>query len=510
MLLLASLLLAQANFDLILRNGRVIDGTGRPAITADVAVRDGVIRHAGKLPKGAKATVDLDVRGLTVAPGFINIHSHATPSGVATAVNMLTQGVTTEIINADGGGARSVADQLKQFSANGLAVNLGAYIGFNYVWGSTVGNVDRRPTPDEVQKMRDLITQNLKEGAWGVSAGLDYKPGYFATTQEVIAVTEAARAWHTNFPNHDRLRPEQRFSSLAAIAETIEIATKAGMLPVITHMKVQGREQGKADQAVAMLRNAGAVADIYPYLAGQTRLGALFVPAWAVAGGNEAMLQRFADPVQRARIAKEIEEAIEARILTAENIDIPSKKRRFSDYMREYGTGPGETMIRILEKEHPSAIMKFGAEADLVKLLQYEGSAVSCDCGASEEVPGMHPRYFGTFPRVLGHYSRDTHAMTLEDAVRKMSGLPAAIVGMVDRGYLKSGMAADIAVFDASKIIDHATYENPAAPSTGMVHVAVNGKLALRDGKPVKGVQAGSILKRAANSTSRNHALKLR
>lgn len=497
------------SYDILLRNGSVIDGTGAPAYRADVAIRNGFIREIGNL-KNAKAAVVLDVTGLVVAPGFINIHSHATAEGIATAANMLTQGVTTEIINADGASSTDIKKQLAFFSEKGLALNLGAYVGFNSVWAAVVGQADRRPSAEEIQRMRDLLTANLKQGAWGVSAGLDYKPGYFARRDEVIEVMKAAAPWRTNFPNHDRLTPESNYSSLAAIAETIEIGEKAGVMPVITHMKVQGREQGGAPKAVAMMREASkrgheTVADIYPYLAGQTGLGALFVPAWAVSGGREETLKRFRDPELRARIAREIEVAIEARVLTPENIDIPSKGRRFSSYMKAFNAGAGETMIRILETEHPSAIMKFGAEADLIELLRFPGSAVSCDCGAIEptERPGMHPRYYGTFPRVLGHYVRETKALTLEDAVRKMSGLPASIIGIANRGFLAPGMAADVTVFDPATVIDHATYEQPALVSTGIRHVIVNGSLALRDAKVENSKRTGLVLTRTANMPSR-------
>jgi N-acyl-D-amino-acid deacylase len=504
-LLLMSLAAQAQNYDILLRNGTVIDGTGAPSRRADVAIRKGYIHEVGDL-KNATATTVLDVRGLVVAPGFLNIHSHATAEGISTAANMLTQGVTTEIINADGASSIDIKKQLAFFSERGLALNLGAYIGFNGVWAAVVGQADRRPTAEEIQKMRDLITANLKAGAWGVSAGLDYKPGYFARREEVIEVMKAAAPFRTNFPNHDRLTPESSFSSLAAIAETIEIGEKAGVMPVITHMKVQGKEQGGASKAIAMMREAEkrghpTVADIYPYLAGQTGLGSLFVPAWAVSGGREEMLKRFRDPEQRARIAREIEVALEARILTPENIDIPSKGRKFTAYMKDFNAGAGETMIRILEKEHPSAIMKFGAEADLIELLRFPGTSVSCDCGAIPPNlgPGVHPRYYGTFPRVLGRYVRETKVLTLEDAVRKMSGLPASIIGIANRGFLAPGMAADVTVFDPATVIDHATYETPTGVSTGVRHVIVNGSIALREGK-AEGNPSGTLLMRDAVS----------
>jgi N-acyl-D-amino-acid deacylase len=497
---------AAESYDLILRNGLIVDGSGAPGYQADLAVRNGFIQRIGQLGDST-AALELDVSGLVVAPGFINLHSHATAAGVKTAVNMLTQGVTTEIINADGASRLNITQQLSDFSAAGLAVNLGAYVGFNAVWAAIVGQADRRPAAAEIQQMRDLLTDNLRQGAWGVSAGLDYKPGYFARTDEVIAVLQAATPWRTNFPNHDRLTPESNFSSLKAIGETIEIGEKSGVMPVVTHMKVQGHEQGSAAKAVAMMRAASArghetVADIYPYLAGQTGLGALFVPGWAVEGGRAAMLKRFADPALRPRIAQEIEAAIKARILSPENIYVSTHRRAFTEYMRERNAGAGETIISVLEKESPMAILKFGAESDLIELLRYPGSAVSCDCGATEAHPGLHPRYYGTFPRVLGHYVRETKALTLEAAVRKMTSLPASILGLVDRGLLAAGMAADIVVFDPATIIDHATYEQPTLASEGVRHVLVNGRLALRAGQAT-GAQAGRVLRRTAALPSR-------
>lgn len=493
-------------YDVILRNGSIIDGTGAKAYRADIALKNGFIYRIGNL-RDVNASVELDVSGLVVAPGFINLHSHATLAGVKTAVNMLTQGVTTEIINADGAGSLNISKQLSDFSSAGLALNLGAYVGFNSVWSSVVGQSDRRPDTVEIQKMRDLLTDNLKQGAWGVSAGLDYKPGYFARTEEVIAVMQAAKPWRTNFPNHDRLTPESNFSSLKAIGETIEIGEKTGVMPVITHMKVQGHEQGSAAKALAMMRAASArghetVADIYPYLAGQTGLGALFVPAWAVEGGRAEMLKRFADPTLRPRIAQEIETALKARVLKPENIYVSSARRPFIEYMREYNAGAGETILRMLEAGSPTAIMTFGLEADLVELLKFPGSAVSCDCGATEPNPGLHPRYYGTFPRVLGHYVRETKAMTIEAAIRQMTGLPANIIGLADRGFLAVGMVADIAVFDPKTIIDHATYEQPTLVSDGMRDVLVNGKFALRDGKAT-GEKAGRVLARTTDLLSR-------
>jgi len=501
-----------AAYDVILRHGTIFDGSGGKSYQADLGIQNGYIAEIGDL-SARRAPVDLDVRGLFVAPGFINIHSHAAPAALPTAQNMLQQGVTTEILNPDGGGSTDIADQLTRSASAGLAVNIGAYIGFNSVWASVVGQADRRPTPEEITQMRVLIERNLKAGAFGVAAGLDYKPGYFAHTSEVVQVVSAASRWRTNFPNHERLTPETNFSSRTGIAETIRIGSEAGLVPVITHMKVQGHEQGSAAEVIGMMDRASAgghytAADAYPYLAGQTGLGSLTVPAWAQDGGRPEMLKRFQDPELRKRIAREIEDALNARFGGAEGVYLPQTQQQLTEIMRERQAPAGEAVIHILEQGNVPAILRFGSEDDLVRILQNPTTSIACDCGASLDTRN-HPRFFGTFPRVLGHYVRETHALTWEDAIRKMTGLPASTVGIVDRGFLMPGMAADVTVFDPDRIIDHATYENPVLPSDGVRYVLVNGAVAFRDGKAT-GARAGRRLLRSVHMPSRPMELQSR
>jgi len=492
-------------FDVILRHGTIYDGTGLKPYRADVGIRNGYIAEIGDLSQ-RQGKVDLELRDLFVAPGFINIHSHAVPAALSSARNMLIQGVTSEILNADGSGGTDIAEQLTAAASAGLAVNIGANIGFNSVWASVVGQNDRRPTGEEISQMRMLIERSLKQGAWGVSAGLDYKPGYFARTDEVVKVVSVAAPWRTNFPNHERITPEANYSSRTGIAETIRIGTEAGLAPVITHMKVQGHEQGSAAEVIGMMDKAirdghYTAADAYPYLAGQTSLGALTVPAWAQDGGRPEMLKRFQDPELRRRIAKEIEEALNARFNGAEGVYLPQSEQQFVDVMKAHRAPAGETVIQILEQGNVPAMLRFGQEDDLVKILQNPTTAIACDCGASLETRN-HPRFWGTFPRVLGHYVRETHALTWEDAIRKMSGLPANTEGMVDRGFLAPGMVADVTVFDPKTVIDHATYEKPTLPPDGIRYVLVNGRVALRDGEPTN-ERAGRSLLRSANMPTR-------
>ena len=490
-------------YDLIVRGGSVLDGTGRPGYQADVGVAAGRITRIGDLSRDTAMTV-IDAQGLVVAPGFIDIHTHT--SALSTATNMLTQGVTTEILNPDGLGPLDIARQLTAAESASLAVNVGAYVPFNSAWARVVGTLDRRPTAAEIAQITELLERGLEAGAWGVSAGLDYTPAYYAKTDEIVTALAPLRGWRTNFPNHERLTPETGFSSVAGIRETIEIGERAGLVPVITHMKVQGWEQGRADDVLAMMRAATArgvytAADVYPYVAGHTDLTLLIVPAWAQEGGRAGLVHRLRDPSARTRIVRETEAALAARWSAPANVRVLGRNQTLADLMPVLGTtSPGEAIARILEVENPEVIATFGAESDLVKILQYPDAAIACDCHPARST--VHPRDFGTFPRVLGHYARESRALSLAEAVRKMTGLPASIVGMVDRGFIAVGMTADLTVFDPATVIDRATYERPMEWSEGIRFVAVNGGLALRDGKPT-GVRAGRSLRRTRAMPSR-------
>ena len=505
---------AQTNtttYDVIIRGGTVIDGTGAPGVRADVAIVRGHVARVGTLA-GQKAASEIDATGLYVTPGFINIHSHATPEGLQRAENMLAQGVTTEIINADGGGPTDLDNQLHRLRIAGLAVNVGANIGFNAIWASVMGPTDRRPTPQEVEKMRGMVLRGLEQGAYGVSSGLDYKPGYYASAEEVARVIDVARPWRTSFPNHDRLTPESNYSSRVGVAETIAIAGRSGLVPIVTHMKAQGREQGSAPALLKMMDEATAngtytAADVYPYLAGQSGLAALMIPGWALDGGREAMLERFARPEDRARIIKDAESAMQARFGGPQGVYATGQKKELADAMKEFGvTSPGEALIRLLEQQDGGAILRFGIESDLVAILKHPTASVACDCGAVVPGTATHPRYYGSFPRVLGRYVREQQSLTWEEAIRKMTSLPAATIGLVNRGVIAPGMAADIAIFDPATVIDRATFEAPTAMPEGVRHVLVNGKPAWRDGAPT-GDRPGAVLLRGPHEPSRPSSL---
>ena len=507
-LLSAGALEAQSDrYDVIVRGGMVIDGTGGMPRRADVGIRGDRIVRVGDLSR-AQGRDEIDARGKMVAPGFINVHSHADRGGLPTAANLLSQGVTTVLMNADGNGAVSIGSQLDTLAARGLAINAAASVPFNSIWSTVVGPRDLRPTDEQIARMQALVLAALEAGAFGVSAGLDYKPAYFATVDEVNRILAVAKPWGTFFTNHDRVTPESGYSSVAGMQETMRIGFATGMVPVFTHMKLQGREQGRAKGMLDTMhaetqRGRWVAGDVYPYLSGQTMLAALIIPGWAQDGGIGAMRERFRDPALRARIVTEADEAIAARFTGAAGILLNDDGTTLQQFMdREQIMSAGEAVVRVLERRMPSAILGFGAEADLVQLIADPDVAIACDCDAALPERVSHPRYFGTFPRVLGRYVREQRVLSWQAAIRKMTWLPASLMGLPDRGRLAAGMLADVVVFDSATVIDQATYAQPTAPSLGIEQVLLNGVFAVRDGKVTR-VQAGRALRRTRSMVSR-------
>lgn len=490
---------ASQSYDLILRNGVVIDGTGETRRTADIAITNGRIVAVGNLSR-ASSKEERDIAGLFVAPGFINIHDHAEPAALSTAANMLLQGVTTEIANADGRGSADPFADFEVYASGGSAVNIGVLIGFNAAWRDVMGDSERRPTPDDIAVMQGIIVRALERGAFGISAGLDFAPASRATTDEVVAIVSSAAPWRVIFQNHERLNHETLFSSLRGMAETLEIGARAGLTPSVTHIKLQGQEQGRAGDAIAMMeamrrRGIDVVADIYPYVAGQTGLQDLLIPDWAQAGGRPSMLDRFRDPVQRAAIASAAEAAMSARFGGPQGVYVLSQRQELTALMERDKVGAGEAVIRALEASETNAILRFGAEEDVEELLAWPNTSVACDCGATHET-NVHPRAYGAFPRVLAHYVRQTGLLTWEDAIRRMTSLPAKTIGLTDRGVIAPGFAADLVIFDPATVQDRNDYSNPSRPPRGIIAVLVNGAFAV-DGGQVTRVKAGILLKRA-------------
>ncbi|MEU5216579.1 amidohydrolase family protein [Streptomyces sp. NPDC020807] len=502
-------------FDLLVTGATVVDGTGREGFRADVGVRDGYVIAVGELDRPGAARERYEAEGLVLAPGFVELHSHGAPDALREAESSLRQGVTTEILNPDGFGTEGApwADimgtpditRTLAFAAEppGIAINIGAYVGLGAVWAAGNGLADRRPDAEAVERMRKLVARALELGAWGVSAGLYYPPSSYGTTDEVVDVVSAARPWRVPFSNHVRNEgPAVR----EATEESLRIAERAGLVPVIAHMKAMGPANWGATadtvRAVAQARERGlrAAGEVYPYLSSRTGLAVLVPPAYR-SGGDAAMLARFADPAVRPEVAAGIAGVLRDRVADARDVHLESTGGTLGQYCVDHATGAGEAVMRLLSEDPEAmAVYDFGHEADLERILRQPFVAVASDGGACLE-ERTHPRHYGTQPRVLARYVRDRHLLSLPQAVRRMTGLPASVLGMPDRGVIVPGAAADLVLFDPAEIRDLATFQEPRRYARGVRSVLVNGAFALRDGE-LTGAAAGRVLRRPSYAVS--------
>ena len=496
------------HYDVILRHGTLFDGSGGPRYQADIGIRDGYIVAIGEL-SGATADEELDVDGLYVAPGFLNLHGHSDLPVLARAENTLKQGITTEILYPDGGGPVRPWEELRELEEGGLAVNIGGWVGLAAAWSEVVGLEDRRPTAEETERMRGIIEEALDQGAWGVTTNLDAAPQTYATTDEIVEIFEVAAGRRAAYQSH--LRSEGT-EVIEALAELIEIGERADLLPLWTHAKAEGPPNwGKSVEAVRLLdealeRGIYVGGDVYPYLAGQSSLARRFVARWAADGGFDAMMDRFTDPELRSRIAEEGEALLEERVGGPQNILIRAgtyTNRYLDEVAEEMGVDAGEAMIRIVEENGEDLRMNywFGEEEDLVRLIEHPHMAAGCDCGATE-AESIHPRNYGAYPRFLGEYVRDRQLFDYEEMIRKTSGLSAVHLGVADRGFIAEGLVADLIAFDPETVTDHATFEEPKQYSEGIEYVLVNGQVALAGGE-LTGIQAGRVLWRTPGLPAR-------
>lgn len=490
-------LAAQTTYDLVIRHGRALDGTGNPWRAADIGVLGDRIAAVGDL-RDARARREIDATGLYVAPGFIDVHSHAAP-GLATeelshARPLLTQGVTTIIGNPDGGGPVDLAGQREALLRHGLGVNVGLLAPHGSIRQAVLGSADRAPTADELERMRHLLRTAMENGALGLSSGLYYAPGSYATTEEVIALAAVAADYGGVYTSHIRDESNYSVGVVAAVEEVITIARQARLPGIVTHIKVLGPEVwGTAGElvdriAAARARGVELYADQYPYDASGTSIVGALVPRWALVGGNAALRGRLADPAQRARIRAEMLRNI-ARRGGAERLLVSSyppdrslEGTTLAETAAQRQIEPVDLALAMLERGDASLISFNMSEADVETLMRQPWTITASDGDLTRPGEGMHPRGTGTFPRKIRRYALERRTVTLEDAIRSMTGLPAAAFRLADRGTLRPGAAADIVVFDLDRVRDHATYQDPHALSEGMVWVIVNGGIAIDNG----------------------------
>jgi len=507
----------RATYDLVIRGGNVIDGTGTPPVEMDVAVHGGRIAAVARriTDRGA---VELDAHGVAVAPGFIDIHSHGDGSLFSDprSESVIRQGVTTIVVGQDGSsrfpsrqseddetGYPSFAAFASAIDALPSSVNVASMIGLGSIRGMVVGNDDRPATPDEMQRMTRMVRDAIAAGACGASSGLEYTPGAFASRAELAALCAPLAAAKLPYATHMRNEDDRL---LDAIDESIDVARQAKCPLQISHLKTQGpRNWGKLDEVFRRIDEArrGGMDisfDRYPYIAYQTGLTNLF-PVWSRDGGTAAFLRRLDDPSTADRIKREALAKVDLiggwdNVLISNagrGADSSAAGKRLGAYAKAKGVDPYDATVSLLRSSNASTGMVGFAmsEENLDRILAHPLGMVCSDGGAfAVDGPSRrgspHPRGLGTFPRVLGRYVRERKALILEQAVKKMTAMPAARLRLTDRGRIAPRLAADLVVFDPATVIDKATYEEPFQYPEGIRAVVVNGQIALRDGERTK------------------------
>lgn len=502
-------------FTWILEGGDVYDGRGNAPVRADVGIRDGRIAAIGDL-SNARAAERRDVSGLAVVPGFIDIHSHAV-RGVfrhPLAENYVRQGVTTAVGGPDGGSPYPIAEFLARLDGAPPAIHFALMVGHGTIRRAVLGNEDRAPTPEELVRMKDMVAQAMREGAFGLSSGLKYVPGAYAETEEVIELARVAGYFGGIYISHMR---EEGLELLDAVRETIRIGEEGGLPTQLTHHKVVGAPMwGSSEKSLALVDEARArgvdvTIDQYPYTASSTSLSILF-PAWSLEGGEEERLARLEDPDTRRRILEAVRHNLEvdrgggdAKNVVVSNCswDPSLNGKSLADILREQGR-PGnldeaaELALELQEKGGFSGVFHAMSEDDVQYIMKHPHTMIASDGGIVAPGEGVpHPRNYGTFARVLGHYSRDLGLLPFEEAIRKMSSLPAERLGLSDRGVIEVGSIADVAVLDRSAIADTAAFGDPHHYAKGARHVLVNGVAVLLDGE-MTGARPGTTLRNRA------------
>ena len=505
----------QAEWSLLIRNGTIVDGTGAASYRGDVAVRGDRIVALSRTPLDpARAARVVDATGLVVAPGFIDVHAHLDPLlRMPDAKSHVTQGVTLALGAPDGSGPLPLAAYLDTAQRAGLGMNVAYLVGHNTVRRTVMGTANRAPTPDELAQMVALIRRAMGEGAFGISTGLRYVPGYYATTAEVVTLSRAAADSGGFYTSHLR---EEGLGLMEGVAEAITIARDARIPVVLTHHKAVGQAMwGKSVETLRMVDAARAegldvMIDQYPYTATSTGIGVL-IPPWALAGGRSDLRGRLADATLRDSIVRGIVELLrtdrgggDTRRVQFGRVswDSTLEGKSLYDWAERRGVGPSLAAAAelVLEAElngGASMIYHVLDEGDVRRIMRHPQTMIASDGRLSLPGEGVpHPRAYGTFPRVLGHYVREERVLTLEAAVHKMTGLPAARLGLAgNRGCLAVGCAADIAVFDPARVGSPATFEDPHHYAVGIPYVIVNGTVVV-DGGRFTDARPGRALRR--------------
>jgi N-acyl-D-amino-acid deacylase len=495
------LLAGAQSYDLIVRNARIVDGTGGPWYRGDIAVRGDSIAVIAPTVFGSAKRV-IDVKGQVVAPGFIDIHTHAIRGifQVPTADNYIRQGVTTILEGPDGGSPVPLKPFLDKLEVLKKSINIGSFLGQGSVRQQVVGLANRAASDAEIERMRDIVKQGMEDGAFGLSTGLYYVPGRFTPLAEVIELEKIAGRMGGVHTSHMK---DEAGGVLDSVKDTIAIGEQGELPTHVSHHKMIGNANwGRSVETLKLIDDARArgvdvTVDLYPYTASATSIQAALLPAWALEGGQPELLKRLKDPATRAKIKAEIAHIIRTErgggdprnvVVSSCTFDAALAGKNLAEIaqMRKLEPTPenaAEATMWLEESGHCRGVFHAMDERDLMRILAHPAAMVASDGEVTffgKAAP--HPRSYGTFARVLAVYVREKKVISLEEAVKKMSSMPAARIGLTDRGVLRPGMKADMVVFDPSRVRDVATFEKPHQYAEGFAQVIVNGQVVYESG----------------------------
>lgn len=483
-------------YDLLIRGGQVFDGTGAPSVTANVAVRNGRIVAIGALAD-ARATTVIDAIGHYVSPGFIDVHSHA-GEGLSEELNhgqpVLAQGITTVVVNPDGGGPVDIAAQRATYEKRGIGPNAALFVPHGSIRREVLGMADRAPTAAELDRMLAITRAGMKAGAIGLSSGPYYAPGSYAKTDELVALAKIAAEFRGVYSSHIRDESDYTIGLVAAVEEVITVAEQGGLPGIVTHMKALGTGTwGTSVEAVkrieaARARGVSVWADQYPYEASGTSITGALVPRWAQVLGDDAMIRR-AKGDERGRFLADVKINIARRggpatLMIARFRPDPSLEgKNLEQIARMWNKSPEEAALDLLVRGGASLVSFNMTDNDIDHIMKQPWTMTSTDGGLGPMGVGKpHPRGYGAFPRKLRMYVRERHVVDWPFAIRSMTSLPASVFGLKDRGVIREGAWADIVVINPAQVADKATYTEPHQLSVGIDTIVINGKIARRDG----------------------------
>ena len=493
--------------DLLIRGGTVVDGTGASSRVADVGIRGDRIAFVGDAAAAnVTAARTLDATGLVVAPGFIDPHTHTTGdlSSAERHANLdfLMQGVTTVVTGNDGSSPLNIGAEVAQWTRDGIGPNAALFIGEGSVRLKVMGMSDAKPTATQLDSMRSLVARGMRDGALGLSTGLYYAPGSYASTDEVVELAKVAASYGGIYDTHMRDESSYNVGLVGAVEEAIRIGREARIPVHISHIKALGVDVwGQSDTVIALIDSARAQgvrvdACQYPYTASGTSIGASLLPRWAEAGGRDSLLERMRDSATRARLETDMRENLrrrggaEALLITGRG-DSTLTGKTLAQVAAARKLSPIDAALEIV-KDGDAGVASFNMKESDIDNFMVQPWVATCSDGSDG-----HPRKYGTFPRKLREYVYKRHLLTIEQAVHVSSGLTAQILHLDSRGTLGEGKFADVIVFDPATVSDRSTYEEPRLLATGMRYVLVNGKLAIDQGD-YTGALPGKVLKREA------------